>query len=387
MTKLSLFRQLADFSLVGLCTNAFGYGAYLLLVAYKLDPKIAVTLLYFVGIGLSYNGNKRLTFRKSRNIPYSKIAYLSVYFAGYLLQISLIILLVDVLGYPHQFAQLISIALVALFLFVMLKKIVFPRNTLEVQHVKGNSLNTPFPKSAYEQLAEVEDSHWWFLGRNKIILWILKSKVYGIRDFLEVGCGIGSALRGISRAFPSLNIEASEYFQERIAIASQRVPRCRFRHLDAAAMLDQHAYDCIGSFDVLEFIIDDENVLSNFYRALRTKGFLLLTVPQHRWLWSSSDDHAQYVRRYSEKEIRIKVMNAGFKVEYCTSFVSLLLPLMTLQRIAYSKHSSYNPDNQFKINWLLNKVLYLVMQFELILLRLGVRFPVGGSLLLLASKT
>ena len=80
-------------------------------------------------------------------------------------------------------------------------------------------------------------------------------------------------------------------------------------------------------------------------------------------------------------------MNAGFKVEYCTSFVSLLLPLMTLQTITYSKHSNYNPDNQFKINWLVNKALYLVMQFELILLRLGVRFPAGGSLLLLASKT
>ena len=62
MTKVNLFRQLADFSLVGLCTNAFGYGAYLLLVASQLDPKIVVTFLYFVGVGLSYIGNKNLTF-------------------------------------------------------------------------------------------------------------------------------------------------------------------------------------------------------------------------------------------------------------------------------------------------------------------------------------
>ena len=118
---------------------------------------------------------------------------------------------------------------------------------------------------------------------------------------------------------------------------------------------------------------------------MRSGGFLLLTVPQHPWLWSAADDYAHHVRRYTAQELRRKVLHAGFRIEYCTSFVSLLLPLMALQRLS-SRNQNYNPDNEFKISQLLNAALYLVMQLELALLRLGLRFPAGGSLLLLARK-
>jgi SAM-dependent methyltransferase len=150
-------------------------------------------------------------------------------------------------------------------------------------------------------------------------------------------------------------------------------------------MSDVNAYDCIGSFDVIEHIDDDECVLFNFHRALRPGGFLLLTVPQHPWLWSAADDYAHHVRRYTYPELRRKVRASGFRIEYCTSFVSLLLPLMALQRLS-SRHQTYNLEDEFKISPLLNAVLYLVMQLELLLLRLGLRFPAGGSLLLLARK-
>ena len=54
--------------------------------------------------------------------------------------------------------------------------------------------------------------------------------------------------------------------------------------LDATAMAEENAYDCSDSLDVIEHIESDELVLSNFIRALRPGGFLLLTVPQHPWL-------------------------------------------------------------------------------------------------------
>jgi len=209
--------------------------------------------------------------------------------------------------------------------------------------------------------------------------------VRGITNFLEVGCGTGFVISSIATAFPELELEASEYFEEGLVFARQRQPQCRFRQLDATAMAEQDAYDCIGSFDVIEHIDADETVLSNFHRALRPGGFLLLTVPQHPWLWSAADDYAHHKRRYTVQELRRKILHAGFRIEYCTSFVSLLLPLMALQRLS-TRSQNYNPDDEFKISPLLNAALYLVMQLELILLRLGLRFPAGGSLLLLARK-
>ena len=251
--------------------------------------------------------------------------------------------------------------------------------------MNSSSSPQPFPEEAFEYLASAESRHWWFLSRNQIIIWILKDKARGLVDFLEVGCGTGFVISGIAKAFPALVLEASEYFEDGLVYARQRLPQCRFRQLDATAMAVKNAYDCIGSFDVIEHIDADETVLSNFHRALHPGGFLLLTVPQHPWLWSGADDYAHHVRRYTVKELRRKVLYAGFRIEYCTSFVSLLLPLMALQRLS-SRNQSYNPYDEFKIGPLLNAALYLVMQLELALLRLGLRFPAGGSLLLLARK-
>jgi SAM-dependent methyltransferase len=248
-----------------------------------------------------------------------------------------------------------------------------------------SKIESPFPQSAFEYLAAAENKHWWFRARNRAIVWILRSRVYGIKSFLEVGCGTGFVISGIAEAFPALELEATEYFEDGLVFARQRLPQCRVRQLDATAMAEQNAYDCIGSFDVIEHIDADECVLSNFKKALRPGGFLLLTVPQHPWLWSSADDYAHHVRRYTYPELRRKVLHSGFRIEYCTSFVSLLLPLMALQRLS-SRNQNYNPDDEFKINPLLNAALYLVMQIELTLLRLGLRFSGGGSLLLLARK-
>jgi SAM-dependent methyltransferase len=243
----------------------------------------------------------------------------------------------------------------------------------------------PFPEHLFNYLASAESRHWWFRARNQTIIWILRSKVKFITNFLEVGCGTGFVISGIAKAFPTLELEASEYFEDALFFARQRIPQGRFRQLDATAMEEENAFDCIGSFDVIEHIEADECVLSNFNRAIRPGGILLLTVPQHPWMWSAADEYAHHIRRYTYPELCRKVLNAGFQIEYCTSFVSLLLPLMAAQRLV-SRNKNYTPDDEFKISLLLNESLYLIMQIELALLRLGLRFPTGGSLLLLARK-
>jgi SAM-dependent methyltransferase len=214
---------------------------------------------------------------------------------------------------------------------------------------------------------------------------MLRAKVLRLRNFLEVGCGTGFVIRGISLAFPSTILEASEFYEDGLVYARERVSSCKFRQLDATTMSERDCYDCIGSFDVIEHIQHDELVLSNFCKALRKDGYLLLTVPQHPWLWSPADDFAHHVRRYTRSELISKVKSAGFHIEYCTSFVSLLLPLMVFQRYS-SRNKPYNPNSEFKINPLLNFILYNVMQVERFCLQFGLRFTFGGSLLLLASK-
>lgn len=244
---------------------------------------------------------------------------------------------------------------------------------------------TPFPISAFSLLAQREAGHWWFRGRNRVLLWALRKKIGKIESFLEIGCGTGYVLEGVRRAYPDAKLYGVEYFEEGLAFARQRIPSATFRQMDATAMDEVDAYDVIGTFDVLEHIEQDELALRNMARALRPSGSLVIAVPQHRWLWSQADDYAGHVRRYRRAELVDKVRAAGLQVEYVSSFVSLLIPLMWLAR-SRKQAGEFDPDAEFRIPAWLNTALEGVMSVEAALIRAGLRFPFGGSLLLVAKK-
>lgn len=243
-----------------------------------------------------------------------------------------------------------------------------------------------YPSEVFPKLAAAEANHWWFRSRNKILIWAVQNFVRGCRDYLEIGCGTGFVLEGFSRAFPDFNLSGSEYFLEGLAFAKERIPQADFRQLDAIQMKDHELYDCVGAFDVLEHIDDDRKVIQNIHRALRPGGSFLITVPQHRWLWSVVDEHAQHVRRYEKADLISKLESTGFDVVFRSSFVSLLVPLMWLSRLAANKKENFDPMSEFRISGWLNKALEQLMNLELWLLKIGVRFPVGGSLLVVARK-
>jgi len=242
-----------------------------------------------------------------------------------------------------------------------------------------------YPHEIFSRLALVEADHWWFRARNRLLLYVLNKKVIRFSNFLEIGCGTGFVLQGIRIAFPNVKIYGSEYFEEGLNYARKRVPDAKFRQLDVCEMIEKEAYDVIGAFDVIEHIDRDEVALTNMVRALRSKGSLLITVPQHRWLWSVVDEHACHIRRYTRSELLEKVQATGLKVEYVSSFVFLLMPLMLLSRLRTIR-ADYEPMSEFEIPGWLNSLLEGVMNIELLFLKIGIRFPVGGSLLLLGRK-
>lgn len=242
-----------------------------------------------------------------------------------------------------------------------------------------------FRPEAFSVLARVESSNWWFRARNRLILWVLRSRVTGFQRFLEVGCGTGFVLQAVGEAFREAELSASEYFEAGLGYARERVPDANFIQLDARAMDEVGVWDVIGAFDVLEHIAEDELVLANLARALVPSGWLLVTVPQHPWLWSAVDERACHQRRYTRRELLAKVQATGLKIEYVTSFVSLLVPLMWLSR-RQRRDRATQSRSEFDLPPWLNRSLGLVMALEFGLIRLGLPLPVGGSLMVLARK-
>lgn len=248
-------------------------------------------------------------------------------------------------------------------------------------------VNDGFRAESFRDLFVLEDQNFWFTSRNCLIVWTLQKYFPQARNFLEIGCGTGYVLSGIQKLYPSLTLSGSEIFVNGLEFTSQRLNNVELFQMDARKMPFDSEFDIIGAFDVIEHIPEDELVLSEAFRSLNPGGGILITVPQHPFMWSITDEYACHVRRYTAEELRRKVERAGFKVERMTSFVSLLLPLMLISRLrSRTQKEKFDPGGELKVNPVLNKSLECILSFERLFIKAGVSFPFGGSLLLVGRK-
>lgn len=247
----------------------------------------------------------------------------------------------------------------------------------------ADRLDIGFNSQYFEKLAQSEEQHFWFQARLKIIMDAVKRHFSTSKTVLEVGCGTGLVTRALSQALPSACVAGSEVFSEGLQFAALRNPTAQFLQLDARRLPFREHFDLVGAFDVIEHIEDDVGVLEEIARAMAPGGGLLITVPQHRWLWSGADEAARHVRRYTREELLAKLRSAGFEILDWQSFMTLVLPLLYVKRKIVRKDRVME---ELSIPPLINAALVGLMRIERGLINLGLRFRWGSSLLVVARK-
>lgn len=243
-----------------------------------------------------------------------------------------------------------------------------------------------FKSTYFSDLAGLEKTNFWFQSRNSLILWALKKYFPALSSMMEVGCGTGFVLSGVSKAFPSAQLVGSEIFVAGLHYASQRIPRAEFVQMDARHIPYESEFGVIGAFDVIEHIKEDMSVLQSMFNAIKPGGGLIVTVPQHQWLWSAADNYACHERRYSSADLHAKLQETGFEIIRSTSFVSLLLPVMMFSRMRSSIEKEFDALGELRINPAINWALKSVMSIERVFIQLGISIPFGGSRLVVAKR-
>jgi len=242
-----------------------------------------------------------------------------------------------------------------------------------------------FTAEQIDNLEAVDPRHFWFGGRNALIAWALTRYFPDAGTLLEVGCGTGPVLRSLAESRPHLRLTGTEVSDHGLRVAARTVPSAELVRADMRSLPYEEEFDVVGAFDVLEHVPEDAAAMRVLARAVRPGGGVMVTVPQHRWLWSSVDDYSGHHRRYRRAELVALARDAGLRVVAVTSFVSLLLPLMLVSRVL-NRGRDIDPRREFTLSARVNGALRAIMRAELAMIRAGLSWPAGGSLLLVATR-
>ena len=231
----------------------------------------------------------------------------------------------------------------------------------------------------YAIFFEQEESHWWYVGRRRIIRSFVKEICDRIGNrrprILDVGCGTGANLFMLS--------ELGE--AEGVDISAQAITFCQARglsnvRLGAAEDLPygDDQFDLVTALDVLEHLDDDVGALREMRRVIRPGGRLLLFVPTFMFLWGLQDEVSNHRRRYRLPELRRAVVAAGFEIERTTyANITFFVPTFTVRQVM--RLTGISTDSEVRINIsALNRVFAWIFGSERWLLR-AFNLPFGVS--------
>lgn len=262
-----------------------------------------------------------------------------------------------------------------------------------------NIIDKPLPREmqqhTYAIMRRVEESHWWFVGRRRIISSFLRRLCRDLKatraenngqdaalNILDVGCGTGANLEMLAQFGEAAGVDVSA---EALSFCQARGLRNVKQGAAEALPYDADSFDLVTGLDVVEHLDDDLAGLKEMRRVLRRNGRAVLFVPAFMFLWGVQDDISNHRRRYTMAGLKRVVREAGFEIERATyvniSFFAPILLGRLLMRASGFRPASENNLTIGALNGLLGRLLGA----ESSILR-HVNFPFGVSVICVARR-
>lgn len=193
----------------------------------------------------------------------------------------------------------------------------------------------------YEVLFDVEDDHWWFVGRRAIVFALLEQALSAQatalevppvgkkpenstlppqggttnttkQQILDIGCGTGATMDHLKRFG---TVQGIDLFDLPLRFSKKRGHE---RVLCASATelpFAENSFDLITALDVVEHLDDDVGGLREIRRVLKPNAPAVIFVPAFMALWGPNDVQSGHKRRYRLPQLQAAIAAAGLKLE------------------------------------------------------------------------
>jgi 2-polyprenyl-3-methyl-5-hydroxy-6-metoxy-1,4-benzoquinol methylase len=247
-------------------------------------------------------------------------------------------------------------------------------------------------KAYFKQYYRLEREHWWFKARIQILAAVLQKNLPTNTPLkiLNVGVATGATSEMLQQFGEVTSIE---YDQDCCNFMNQQNNLQIQQGSITALNFNNHSFDVVCSFDVIEHVEDDATAAKELERVCAPNGFIFVTTPAYQFLWSEHDVVNHHFRRYTRTNFS-KLFNTELLTPIKkTYFNFFLFPPIALIRIVlwpFQKNKTATQQSQetdatrFSPG-ILNNLLYQIFLFEKALIN-TISFPFGVSIMLLFKK-
>lgn len=254
-----------------------------------------------------------------------------------------------------------------------------------------------YDESGFDVLIQMQREHFWYRGRHKILLNILKEEIAkhpgattGLRA-IDLGGGCGGWLEYLHTHDASMfrELALGDSSMRALTLAEPVVGSFATRYqIDLLDLSWIGEWDVVFLLDVLEHIKDHDEVLRQAYKIVKPGGLVFVTTPALNFFWTYNDQLAHHQRRYSKQDFFALGECTDLEVLRTEYFMFFLSPALLLSRILFRPPALATPeqlrDHLARTHRIpakpLNNMLTMALSIEAFMVDF-VDFPWGTSIL------
>jgi len=242
----------------------------------------------------------------------------------------------------------------------------------------------------FANIAQAEEEFWWYRGMREIMFGMLDklAPARTIGRALEAGCGTGHFARSLQQRYGwtmyplDLGWEGLVYGKAMGIARLLQADMCAIPYAAAS-------FDAVVSMDAIVHLArgQEDKPVREFARVLKSGGLFLIRVSALDILRSHHSQFAQERQRFTRRRLIRLAQAHGIRVLRCTYANSLLLPVALAKFRLWEPLSGRQPSSGVEpVPAWLDRLLYAPLAVEAALLKQGIDFPLGQSLILFGEK-